>query len=228
MMGLETSVDWIGDYEQRVITAPAYPGYRVRIEWDKYSQDALDSQAMSAVVRFDRYSAELHTGCGTDLNLDAIARAWREFEHDEDKFVRWFVQTGQAYAVEIVQAPEWNKYGYLVAATREWVETIWTPDGEETTPEHIASAKAALPEEAKTVTDWVNGDVFMLVPEYQAKVSETVLNPAGQLVDESDYEEWREHDDYGPVGGFIGDVYAIAEATDMLTGMIRDNLKENA
>jgi hypothetical protein len=220
MTELETSVEWVKDGSQRVVTAEGYPGYRVRIEWSQYSEDALDSQAMSAVVKFDRPTAQLHTGCGDELDLSAIANAWKYFE-DGEKLARWLVMTGEAYAVEIVQTPGHNSWGFLVAATPEWVRQIWTPEGETPGPEHIEKAKAALAEEAKTVAQWIEGEVYTVVPEQRVTVAESVTTPAG-LVDATSYDEWRDHESYGPVGGFIGDESALAEAKDMLAWMVEE------
>lgn len=225
-MELETSIEWALDHSERIITADNYPGYRVRIGYDHDQWDALDSQAMAAVVKFAGVFgmgtgvAELHTGCGDELDMAAIGQAWASFQ-DTGKLARWLVMTGQAYAVEIIEDPRWNSMGFLVAATPQWVRDIWVPEGEEMTAEHIAKAKAALHEEGAVIRSWINGDVYSLVPEYLVTVAETVTSAAGIGRTES-YEEWRERDDYGPVHGYIGDEYAITEAKDILSSMVAD------
>lgn len=218
-MELETSVEFFNSGEHAVV-ADAYPGHRVRIKWDEYSQDALDSQAMSAVVKFDRSSAEVHTGCGDELDTHAIGRAWSHFE-DGEKLARWLVMTGDAYAVEIVQTPGWNSWGFLVAATPQWVRALWTPWGVEPTAEHIAKAKEALGEEAATVRAWIEGEVYRLVPEDLVTVTEIIVDASGSEWTNS-FEEWRENDDYPMIGGFIGHQWAISEASDLLAEMVAD------
>jgi hypothetical protein len=206
-----------------VLTCEAYQGYRVRVRYSNDSSDALDSDAMSAVVMFDRGRAELRTGSGDELDLAAIGRAWSSFE-DGEKLARWLVMSGEAHAVEIIQTPGFNSWGFLVAATPEWVRKIWTPKGEETTPEHVASAVAALPEEAKTVGQWIEGEVFGLVPEQYVTLSDEWTDAAGRKHGEGYYQEWREADDYGPVWGYIGEEYALAEGKTMLAEMISGEL----
>ena len=224
MSELAMSVVWEGDYSARIVTADDYPGYRVRIERDDSSQDALDSQAMSAVVRFDRGTAKLHTGCGDELDVNAIGRWWKQFEGvAPEKLTEWLVNKGEAYAVEVVQTPGFNSWGFLVAATPQWVREIWTPDGEETTPYHVAQAKAALAEEAATVAAWIEGEVFTIVPEEHVTITETAIDPAGR--DRSEvYDEWRTNFGYGPVGGHIGDAWSVEAAKELLAEMIQGEL----
>lgn len=205
------------------LTCEAYPDYRVILRYDMNSSDALDSDAMSAVVKFDRGRAELHTGSGDELDLAAIGQAWSSFE-DGKKLAHWLVKTGDAHAVEIIQTPGFNSWGFLVAATPEWVRKIWTPEGEQTTPEHVAKAVAALAEEAKTVGQWIEGEVFGLVPEQYVTLSDEWTDAAGVRHGEGYYQEWREADDYGPVWGYIGEEYALAEGKRLLAEMISGEL----
>lgn len=207
------------------LTCEAYPDYRVILRLDGNSSDALDSDAMAAVVKFDRGRAELHTGCGDELDLAALGRWWTRF-HDVAGAdpAQWLVNKGDAHAVEVIQTPESNRWGFLVAATPEWVRKIWTPEGEETTPEHVAKAVAALPEEAKTVGSWIEGDVYGLVPEQYVTLSDEWTDAAGVRHGEGYYQEWREADDYGPVWGYIGEEYALAEGKRLLAEMISGEL----
>jgi hypothetical protein len=219
---LDATVEWSPDHAERTVVAEGYPQHRVRIIWDHDNWDALDSDAMSAIVKFGHGETELHTGCGNEMDIDALGRAWGYFDDDE-KLVRWLVMTGQAYAAQVVQLPGWNSWGFLIAATPEWVRRIWTPEGEATTPEHIAQAVAALDEEAATVREWIEGNVYRLIPETLVTVTETVKNTSGAVVYADEYEEWRECDDCPSIGGYIGDQWAITEAKEVLASIIGDD-----
>lgn len=217
--GLTFEWEWERDHSGRVVTAEGHPNHRVRIVWDHDNWDALDSDAFSAVVKFGPGEAEVHTGCGNELDTDAFRRAWGYLD-DAGHLARWLVMTGQAYAVQVVQEPGWNSWGFLVAATPEWVRRMWTPEGEQTGPEHIAAAVAELPAEAKTVREWIAGEVYRLVPETLVTVTEQVTDSRGTVVADDTYQEWRECDDCPSIGGYIGDEWSLTEAKDVLASLI--------